>query len=62
VHVGASLFHDVAPANQLDVRSVWISRGGADSEAHTAEAKPDRELPDLSGLPDALDQLVPPPA
>jgi 2-haloacid dehalogenase len=62
VHVGASLFHDVAPANELGLRSVWISRGGADSHAHGARATPDRELPDLSGLPDALDELVPPPA
>ena len=59
VHVGASLFHDVAPANELGLTSVWISRGGADSFAHTADATPDRDLPDLTGLPDALDQLVP---
>jgi 2-haloacid dehalogenase len=62
VHVGASLFHDVEPANRLGLRSVWISRGGADAEAHGAAAKPDRELPDLTGLPDALDELVPRPA
>ena len=59
VHVGASLFHDVAPANALGLKSVWISRLGADAEAHTADATPDRTLPDLSGLPDALDDLVP---
>ena len=59
VHVGASLFHDVKPANELGLRSVWIDRGGTDSEAHTADAEPDRKLPDLSGLPDALDELVP---
>jgi 2-haloacid dehalogenase len=58
VHVGASLFHDVAPANELGLHSVWISRGGADAEAHGADATPDRELPDLSGLPDVLDDLV----
>ncbi|HKP09807.1 MAG TPA: haloacid dehalogenase type II [Gaiella sp.] len=58
VHVGASLFHDVAPANQLGLRSVWINRGGADAQAHGADATPDRELPDLSGLPDTLDELV----
>ena len=59
VHVGASAFHDVAPANALGLKTVWISRGGADSFAHTADAEPDRELPDLSGLPDVLDELVP---
>jgi 2-haloacid dehalogenase len=62
VHVGASLFHDVEPSNALGLRSVWISRGGADSEAHGADVSPDRELSDLSGLPDALDELVPPSA
>jgi len=60
VHVGASRFHDVAPAKELGLKSVWISRGGADSFAHTSEATPDVELPDLTGLPDALDKLVPP--
>ena len=59
VHVGASRFHDVAPARELGLKTVWISRGGADSFAHTADAEPDVELPDLSGLPDALDELVP---
>jgi 2-haloacid dehalogenase len=59
VHVGASLFHDVAPAKELGLKTVWISRGGADSFAHTSDATPDRELVDLSGLPDALDELVP---
>jgi 2-haloacid dehalogenase len=59
VHVAASAFHDVAPANALGLKTVWISRGGADSFAHTADAEPDRELPDLSGLPDTLDELVP---
>ena len=59
VHVAASLFHDVAPANELGLKTVWISRGGADSFAHTADATPDAELVDLAGLPDALDELVP---
>jgi 2-haloacid dehalogenase len=59
VHVGASLFHDVAPANEFGLKSVWIDRRGADARAHGADATPDRELPDLAGLPDALDELVP---
>jgi 2-haloacid dehalogenase len=57
VHVGASLFHDVAPARELGLKVVWINRLG-----EQADPKPDRELPDLSGLPDALDELAPPPA
>ena len=58
-HVAASLFHDIAPANELGLRSVWIDRGGADAQPHPAEARPDAQLPDLSGLPDLLDELVP---
>ena len=57
VHVAASLFHDVAPARELDLRIVWINRLG-----EAAEPVPDRELPDLSRLPDTLDELVPAPA
>ena len=38
VHVGASVFHDVAPARELGLKTVSISRGGADSFAHTADA------------------------
>jgi 2-haloacid dehalogenase len=54
VHVAASLFHDIAPANELGLRSVWINRLGEQA----GEAKPDRELPDLNGLPETLDELV----
>ena len=54
VHVGASLFHDIAPARELELRTVWINRLG-----EQADPKPDRELPDLAGLPDVLDELVP---
>jgi 2-haloacid dehalogenase len=56
VHVAASLFHDVVPARELGLRIVWINRLG-----EAADPEPDRELPDLSGLPDALDELVPAP-
>ncbi len=54
VHVAASLFHDIEPANELGLRSVWINRLDELSQS----AKPDRELPDLSGLADVLDELV----
>jgi 2-haloacid dehalogenase len=54
VHVAASLFHDIAPANELGLRSVWINRLGERAET----ARPDRELPDLNGLAHALDELV----
>ena len=53
VHVAASLFHDIAPANQLDLPSIWINRLG-----ETPGPPPTVELPDLNGLPEALDALV----
>jgi 2-haloacid dehalogenase len=54
-HVAASVFHDVAPAQELGTPSIWIDRLGEDA----GEATPTRELPDLSELPDVLDELVP---
>jgi 2-haloacid dehalogenase len=54
VHVAASLFHDIAPARELGLRSVWINRLD-----ETPEPQPDRELNDLSALPDTLEELVP---
>jgi 2-haloacid dehalogenase len=54
VHVAASLFHDIAPANELGLHSVWVNRLG-----ETAGPQPTRELPDLTGLADVLDELVP---
>jgi 2-haloacid dehalogenase len=54
VHVAASLFHDIAPANELGLRSVWINRLG-----ESPDPQPTRELTDLSRLADTLDELVP---
>ena len=54
VHVAASLFHDAAPARELGLKTVWINRLG-----EVADPEPERELPDLSTLPDTLDELVP---
>jgi 2-haloacid dehalogenase len=53
VHVGASLFHDIAPARELGLRTIWINRLGEE-----ARPRPDVELRSLSGLADALDSLV----
>jgi 2-haloacid dehalogenase len=53
VHVAQSHFHDIAPATELGLSSVWINRYG---ERH--DPPPSRELSDLSGLPDTLDELV----
>ena len=52
VHVAASLFHDIAPAIELGLPTVWINRLGED-----AEPEPDVELHSLTGLGGALDSL-----
>ena len=53
VHVGASLFHDVAPAVELGLPTVWINRLGEEPEP-----QPDIELHSLDGLGAALDALA----
>lgn len=55
VHVGASLFHDVAPAAQLGLPMVWINRLGETSDLPRAV-----ELPDLDGLADAVEEAARP--
>jgi 2-haloacid dehalogenase len=54
VHVAQSHFHDIVPANELSIPSVWINRLG-----ERAEPPATREQPDLRGLADTLDALVP---
>jgi 2-haloacid dehalogenase len=54
VHVAQGHFHDIAPAHELGIPSIWINRLG-----ERAEPAPDRELPDLNGLADVLDELLP---
>jgi 2-haloacid dehalogenase len=54
VHVGASLFHDIAPAVRLRLPNVWINR----LDEHPGPS-PSRELTDLSDLPDTIDELIP---
>jgi 2-haloacid dehalogenase len=52
VHVAQSHFHDVVPATELGVTTVWINRLG-----ERGEPAPTRELTDLEPLPDTLDEL-----
>jgi 2-haloacid dehalogenase len=59
VHVGASLFHDVAPATELGLPTVWINRLGELPGPEPNLEQPSVELPDLTGLAAALDSLVP---
>jgi 2-haloacid dehalogenase len=53
VHVGASLFHDVRPATELGIPTIWINRLG-----EAPEPQPDVELHSLTGLGEALDSLA----
>src|SRR5919197_4710023 len=53
VHVAQSHFHDIVPARELGLRSVWINRY---DERHAPGAT--RELPDLARLPETLDELA----
>ena len=54
VHVGASLFHDIEPAAQMGLKTVWINRLG-----EATNLPRDAELTDLTELPSTLDDLVP---
>ncbi len=54
VHVGASVFHDIAPAYELGLRAVWINRMG-----EVTNVPRDAELTNLTELPETLDGLVP---
>ena len=53
VHVGASLFHDIAPAQELGLPTIWINRLGEEPEP-----QPNIELHTLAGLGEALDSLA----
>ena len=54
VHVAQSQFHDIVPAAELGLPSIWINRLGDERLQ-----EPTRELPDLTRLADVLDELVP---
>lgn len=55
VHVAQSHFHDIVPADELGIASIWINRLG-----ERREPPPTRELPTLDALADTLDEVVPP--
>jgi len=54
VHVGASLFHDVGPCDELGIPCIWINRLGE----QPGSARPAAQLPDLNGLARALDRAL----
>lgn len=50
LHVAESLFHDIGPANQLGISSVWVNRGGRGGATRRTDAVPDLVVPDLGTL------------
>jgi 2-haloacid dehalogenase len=54
VHVAQSVYHDIAPAAELGVHTIWINRLGEPDDP-----RPRRTLTSLTGLADALDGVVP---
>ncbi len=50
LHVAESLFHDVAPANRLGVKSVWVNRADRGGGTRVVDAVPDLVVPDLAVL------------
>ena len=54
VHVAQSLYHDIAPAAELGIPSIWINRLD-----EPADPRPARTLTGVAALADSLDELVP---
>ena len=54
VHVAQSLYHDIGTATELGLPTIWVNRLG-----EAADPRPSRTLSSLTGLADALDELVP---
>lgn len=54
VHVAQSHYHDIVPAHELGIPTVWINR-----LREQGDPAPTRELSDLTGIADVLDELVP---
>ena len=50
LHVGESLYHDIAPANQLGIASVWVNRPDRGGGSRRTDAVPSLEVPDLAEL------------
>ena len=52
LHIGESLYHDIAPANELGIASVWVNRGhgGEGGATRPTDARPDLEVHDLESL------------
>jgi 2-haloacid dehalogenase len=49
LHVAQSIYHDIIPANQLGLNTVWVNRYGEPERSYSHEF-PDLEVPDLQSL------------
>ena len=54
VHVAQSLFHDIGPATELGIPTIWINRLG-----ESEDPRPTATLTGVIELADALDRIVP---
>lgn len=57
LHVAASLYHDIAPANALELANVWVNRRvgmTGSGAAKEAIAQPNLEVPNLRVLADLI--------
>ena len=56
LHAAESLFHDVAPANQLGIRSVWVNRrqGKQNAATKVVDVKPTMEVASLRELAEII--------
>ena len=54
LHVAESLYHDISPANQLGIKSVWVNRPNRGGGTRPTDAIPDAVVPDLATLTEIL--------
>ena len=54
MHVAQSLYRDIGTATELGLPTIGVNR-----LAEADDPRPSRTLPSLTGLADALDELVP---
>jgi len=61
LHAGQSLYHDIAPANALSIRNVWVNRPSirpGSGAAKRGSATPDYEVRSLAALAELLNATV----
>ena len=50
LHIGESLYHDIGPANRMDIASVWVNRPNRGGGTRQTDAVPDLEVSNLAQL------------